>query len=268
MRRCTTVARNRPAADVCRGGPNAVFRDSAVKAYHFVWLIWASLFLIPWSALFIANPARRSVIWRTSLATAVTGVAEPLFVPAYWNPPSLFDLAQRTGFDIESIIFAFAVGGIGAVLYNTVTRRTLASVPGSNRSRRRHGLHRAALLIPYAVFVPLYLLPWNPIYAAIASLFIGAAASALCRPDLARKAVIGGMLFLGLYGAFMLGLQIFAPGYIAQVWKLSALSGVLVDGIPLEELLFGFSFGMYWTGIYEHFTWRRTTHLTSVPIRW
>lgn len=38
------------------------------------------------------------------------GFTEPLFVPAYWNPPTLFDLAQRTGFDIESLIFTFAIG--------------------------------------------------------------------------------------------------------------------------------------------------------------
>jgi hypothetical protein len=26
----------------------------------------------------------------------------------------------------------------------------------------------------------------------------------------------------------------------------------------LEELAFGFAFGLYWAGIYEHFTWRRS----------
>jgi hypothetical protein len=49
----------------------------------------------------------------------------------------------------------------------------------------------------------------------------------------------------------------FAPGYIEQVWNLHALSGVLPSGIPLEELAFGFAFGLYWAGIYEHFTWHR-----------
>jgi hypothetical protein len=34
----------------------------------------------------------------------------PWPIPEYWNPPSLFDLAQRTGFDIESLIFGFAFG--------------------------------------------------------------------------------------------------------------------------------------------------------------
>jgi hypothetical protein len=56
----------------------------------------------------------------------------------------------------------------------------------------------------------------------------------------------------------LLGLEWSAPGFIGQVWNLKALSGVLVYGLPLEELLFGFSFGLFWTGVYEHFTWKRS----------
>jgi hypothetical protein len=46
-----------------------------------------------------------------------------------------------------------------------------------------------------------------------------------------------------------------SPGYIEQVWNLPALRGGLIYGIPVEELLFGFAFGLYWTGAYEHATW-------------
>jgi hypothetical protein len=28
-------------------------------------------------------------------------------------------------------------------------------------------------------------------------------------------------------------------------------------GLPLEELLFGLSFGLYWAAVYEHFAWLR-----------
>jgi hypothetical protein len=37
-----------------------------------------------------------------------------------------------------------------------------------------------------------------------------------------------------------------------------SLSGILIAGIPLEELLFGLAFGMYWTGVYEHLAWTVT----------
>lgn len=226
--------------------------------YHYIWLLWSVIFLLPWVWLYLANPGQRKVMLRVSFITALLGFIEPLFVPTYWNPPSLFELAQRTGFDIESLIFAFAIGGIGSVLYNTLTRQDLTPVSALERQSSRHRFHMLALLLPYFLFVPLSFLPWNPIYPSLMSVLIGASASVICRPDLMRKTLIGGLLFLGLYMVFMLGLLWSSPGYIELVWNLRALSGVLIAGIPLEELLFGFVFGMYWTGVYEHFAWTIT----------
>ena len=84
--------------------------------YHYVWLIWSSAFLVPWVLLYSLFPRHRAAMWWSSIFMAPFGLTEPLFVPGYWNPPSLFELAQRTGFDIESIIFSFGIGGIAAVL--------------------------------------------------------------------------------------------------------------------------------------------------------
>ncbi len=217
--------------------------------------MWSSAFLAPWAILYVTNKPLRTPILRASLGTALLGLTERIFVPAYWNPPSLFELARRTGFDVESLIFAFAIGGIGAVLYNAIRRLHLVPVSLQERRQPLHRFHLAALFVPFALFVPLYFLPWNPIYPVLVCLALGAIASVVCRPDLRRKTLIGGLLFLGLYGIFMLGLRGFAPGYIAAVWNLPALSGVLVYGVPLEELLFGFVFGSYWSGVYEHLTW-------------
>lgn len=225
--------------------------------YHWVWFVWSTAFLALWGLLFALNPGKRQGMWRTSGVTALFGFTEPLFVPAYWNPPSLFELARRTGFDIESFVFAFAVGGIAMVLYNSLTGRHLVPLSPEDRHHPRHRLHRAVLIVPFALLVPAYFLPWNPIYPSLLCLLVGAVASAVCRPDLIRNTIIGGLLFLGIYAVFMLGLRWLAPGYIETVWNLPVLSGVLVYGIPLEELLFGLTFGMYWSGVYEHVTWRK-----------
>lgn len=101
-------------------------------------------------------------------------------------------------------------------------------------------------------------LPWNPVYAGIAAMMLGAIAPVLCRPDLKSATLLGGILFLALYTIFLFGLKWSAPGYIEQVWNLKALSGIVIYDLPIEELLFGFSFGLVWTGIYEHFTWKRS----------
>ena len=229
---------------------------------RYVWLLWASAFLLPWAMLYLAYPAHRTAMWITSAVTSLFGLTEPLFVPEYWNPPSLFDLAQRTGFDLESLIFCFAIGGIAAVLYNIALRERWVQGEPGERAAPRHRYHLAAIIAPFVVFVPLVLLPWNPIYPSLVALLVGAVAAALCRPDLWWKSLIGGHLFAGFYMVFMLALEFSAPGYVERVWNLKALSGLSLGPVPLEEIAFGFLFGAYWTGVYEHLTWKR-----SVPAR-
>ena len=225
--------------------------------YHYVWLFWSSAFLLAWILLFVVFKRHRPEMWRASLFMAPFGLTEPIFVPEYWNPPSLFELAQRTGFDVESIIFTFAIGGIGTVLYNIIMRKQLVEIDSQERNDRRHRWHRWALAVPFASFPIFYFLPWNPVDAGIAAMILGAIAAVSCRPDLKSNTLLGGVLFLALYSIFMLSLKWSAPGYIEQVWNFKALSGIVIYGLPIEELLFGFSFGLMWTGIYEHFTWRQ-----------
>lgn len=225
--------------------------------FQYIWLTWASAFLAPWLVLFIAVPQHRRTMAWSSIGTAPFGLTEPLFVPEYWNPPSLFDLAHRTGFDIESLIFSFAIGGVGCVLYNAITGQDLVPVRRGERRHSHHRYHALALLAPAAAFPALYLAPWNPIYPAIVAMALGGVATVLCRPDLLSKTWVGALLFLGYYAVFMFGLRWSAPGYIDRIWNLDALSGFLIYGVPIEELLFAAAFGMYWAGIYEHLTWRR-----------
>ena len=224
---------------------------------RYVWLVWSSAFLVPWLAAYTAFPRQRQAMAWASLLTAPLGLTEPLFVPAYWSPPSLFDLARSTGFDIESLIFSFGIGGIGAVLYNLLTGRELADLTNVERQSHRHRLHSLALVLPFVSFPILYRLSWNPIYPAITALFLGAAAASLCRPDLSRKMWVGAVLFTVYYSFFLMGVEWTAPGYIERVWNLSALSGVIIGGAPFEELLFAAAFGAYWSGVYEHVTWRK-----------
>jgi hypothetical protein len=164
-------------------------------------------------------------------------------------------LAQSTGFDIESVVFTFGIGGIGSALYDIFTGTRVVSVGRLERARPLHRHHYVAIAAPFAAFVPLYALPWNPIYAAISAMVVGGIANVLCRPDLKAKTWIGAALFVAYYAVFLLGLEWLSPGYFARVWNLPALSGVLVHSIPLEEFLFAAAFGLYWAGVYEHLTW-------------
>jgi hypothetical protein len=228
---------------------------------QYVWLAWASAFLIPWAVVFYVCPHHRQTMWKVSLATAPFGLTEPLFVPEYWNPPTLFDLAQRTGFDLESLIFSFGIGGVSSVLYSVLTHRNDIPVLETEKRQPLHRHHYKALASPFIAFLLLYFLPRNPIYASIAAMVVGAIATILCRPDLKTKTWVGGVLFLAYYFVFFLVLEASSPGYVQQVWNLPDISGILLLGIPLEELLFAFAFGIYWSGVYEHLMWRKIAPL-------
>jgi hypothetical protein len=224
--------------------------------FKYVWLIWSSAFMLLWLALYILAPGVRRIMLRASVPTAAFGLTEPVFVPAYWNPPSLFDLAQRTGFDIESLIFCFAIGGIGAVGYRAFNVAPESVMDHAERHFGRHRWHLMALITPFPIFLVLLKLPWSPIYPSLLALFSGALAATLCRTDLMRNSLLGGVIFFTLYLIFLLGLRWTWPGYIEAVWNLGQLLPWRPYGLPLEELLFGFGFGLYWSCVFEHVGWR------------
>jgi len=225
---------------------------------QYAWFIWSLGFLAVWLSLYLSKSAMRRQMLRTSLWTSPLGLTEPLFVPEYWNPPSLFGLAQRTGFDLESLIFCFAIGGIATVLYEALVPVRHKAMSHGERSDPRHRLHLLALTSPVIVFILLQLgTSWNPIYSGSLAMFVGAIASLLCRPDLKIKLWVGGGVFVLLYFVFFELLKMLFPGYVERVWNLSAISGLLIWGVPLEEYLFAITFGMMWSSLYEHLSWQK-----------
>ncbi len=220
------------------------------------WFIASLGLLIVWLILFFLKPKIRKEMFWVSIFTMPFGLTEPLFVPEYWNPPSLFNLASKTGFDIESLIFSFAIGGIGAILYELIVKTKHRKVSEHEKHKRRHRFHLLGLFSPVIVFLPLQLFTkLNSIYSASIAMFIGGIAAILCRTDLKKKIWIGGISFLVVYFTFFLLFNLAYPGLVSEVWNLSAISGILVLGIPLEELFFAFTFGMLWSSIYEHIKW-------------
>ncbi len=125
---------------------------------------------------------------QVSLWTMLFGLTEPLFVPRYWSPPTLFNLAANTGFDVESFIFSFAIGGIGSVLYKIVFKMDNHFIEAKGITPEKHKLHFYSLFTPAVVFLLLALLTnLNHIYCGSIALLTGALAAVFCRPDLSKK---------------------------------------------------------------------------------
>lgn len=234
---------------------------------RYAWLTWSLILLAVWSVVYVSTKDRESrrEMLVVSAVTSLFGLTEPIFVPAYWTPPSLFDLAARTRFDIESVLFSFGIGGLAVVIYEALWRGRHVTMPADERMAARHRLHLVALVSAPATFVILFVVDaviWqrlNPIYTTCIAFVAGALFTLYCRPDLLRKMLASAAVFLALYFAYFWTLTLAFPDYVRQVWNLPALSGILIAGIPVEELLFAATFGLMWSSVYEHIMWRRVT---------
>jgi hypothetical protein len=222
------------------------------------WLVFSLILFGIWLIIFLFRKNLKKEMFLVSLFTMPFGLTEPLFVPAYWNPPSLFNLAATTGFDIESLIFSFVIGGIGSVLYGVFFKVKQAKMNYHEMYSKKHRYHLLALFSPIIIFLILWLLTdLNPIYSASIAMLVGGMATLLCRPDLKKEIWMGGILFLLLYFVFFFFFILVYPYAVTKFWNLLAISGIMILGIPLEELIFAFTYGLMWSSAYEHVLWHR-----------
>jgi hypothetical protein len=152
-----------------------------------------------------------------------------------------------------------AFGGIVFAAYDALAGAASVEDIKGERHEPRHRYHLPAVLTAPAVFlVLLATTSVNPIYAAALGLVAGFFATLYCRPDLRTKMFVSGLLFLTLYFVVFTIFDVVFPGYVAEVWNLRVLTGIRIVGVPLEELMFAFTFGLYWSSVYEHLAWRRS----------
>ena len=224
----------------------------------YAYLTLSAALALVWIGLYVLRPDLRRETLAVSFGTMPLGLTEPLFVPAYWSPWTLFDLARRTGFDLESLLFSFSIGGIVFAAYDVLFRVAPSESIVRERHHPRHRHHMLAVLSAPLLFAVLMVsTPLNPIYAAALALVGGFGATLYCRSDLWLKMLTSGGLFLVLYFVVFALFNLTFPGYVTAVWNFRAISGVTVAGVPIEELMFAFTFGLYWSSLYEHLTWRR-----------
>ncbi len=256
--------------------------DLRMNGYLFGCLLLMAFWAITWIAL--RSTGRRAQIpefWWASFACAALGISEPLFVPEYWDPPSILKLGR---WDLESFIFCFAVGGLSAVLteiepvkgflvrlyfsFERLARAVLSALsrvtggrlaarmlsrpPASRLISRDQTRIENMLLITFFVgmFGATSHFGLNVIYDAAFVCVATAVMIGWRRPSLRWQILGGGISFTLIYTVVLVIMDHVYPGFY-DYWKLEDLSGIWILGAPLEEYLFAFTFGIFWAPLYE-----------------
>jgi hypothetical protein len=258
-----------------------------MNPYLFGCLILMGFWALVLAIVLVRGSVRnRQEFWWGSIACSLLGFTEPLFVPAYWNPPSILSCGR---WDFESFVFCFAIGGISAVapewhvvreffqamdrmIWKSVRRllRPFRRLTGTTEPaveevalteeeiRRENGLLVAVFLGSFGFTAHTGL---NVIYnAALASAAMGVYVS-WRRPRLRWQVWSGALMFMAVYAVVLVIVGQRYPTFYVDHWNLAALSGVWVFGAPVEEYLFAATLGAFWAPMYE--AWRNERQAPS-----
>ena len=216
--------------------------------YQFAYLTGNLILFIIWLTLFIyRKDLRHKMLLMSCLIAPLGPLSEIFFTRDYWKP----ELFNGWQIGIEDLLFGFFAGGIASVFYEEIlgkkyTKRHLAGHP-----RWMLGFvifSFSSLILMNIIF------GFNSIYISVAGFLIIGAVIIAIRHDLARVAFLSGF-FAGIMALilYIIFLYLF-PGVIERWWLLSNISGILILGIPFEELLWAFGWGMVVGPAYEFTT--------------
>lgn len=214
--------------------------------YKYLYLFSSIVLGLFWLLLFLVRRDLRREILVMSLVLFPLGVVleKMWYFKDYWQP----EFVTGWPISVEDALFGFFLAGISAVIYEELAGKRFI-----NRHKRSHNwlLVFFVVIILLTTFVLTNIFNINSIYSSSLGFLISATIIITIRKDLIKDALISGIFIGG--GAFF-GYQIIFtlfPELIKRWWMLENISGIMIIGVPIEEVLWFFSVGMFIGPIYE-----------------
>ncbi len=214
---------------------------------QYAYLIGNLFFMLVWLILFLhRKDLRKEMLTMSSLITPL-GITDMLFYKDYWRPEFTIDLGFNFGF--ESLLFCFFIGGITAVIYEEMFGKKYSHRHDTKRPKHLFAITGTAI---FMLYFGVTLLSINSIYVSSFIMLLAGLAIIFIRHDLAKEALMSGVLVgLLMFIFYFFYFLIIFPDIIQKWWLLNNLSGILLYGVPVEELLWGFCWGFVAGPIYE-----------------
>ncbi|MBI2882171.1 MAG: hypothetical protein HYY21_11300, partial [Candidatus Tectomicrobia bacterium] len=216
---------------------------------EYAYLIGDLILLALFGLLYLVRPQGRRAMRRTGLAMAPAGpLSEYWHTRDYWEPVHL--LGWRVGhwrLGLEDLLFAFAFAGLSAGVFAWAAGARERAAPPVSSGGAHWG--RAAFWV--ALLLALLALGtdgagWNSIYASMASFAVLSAWFLRRNPRWLGPALATGAVAALAMWAFYAGVFVpLFPGVLSRWWKLEALSGLAVLGVPVEEPAWAFFGGIF-----------------------
>lgn len=208
-------------------------------------------FLAIWAAVFWRSEHLRAKMLYSSLICMPFGALDILFIPEYWHPPSIFGLVPP----LESFAFAFLFGGIASSTYESVRGKKVVDIPDDERAsfyRFETRTYEKWTIVLGGIPLLFWGFDLKIMTTSLILLFVLGAIELVQRPDLVRKTLFSSLFLAAVYTATLLFLKTaFFPAMFQDWWTHQNLLGVYIAGVPVEEIVFAFVFGLLFSPYYE-----------------
>lgn len=218
-------------------------------------LLASIIFFCIWLALFLFSSETR----REQLIMSIVGlVLSPgiLLIASYDFRQIVSDEVATVG--IEDFLFAFSFFGVAAVIYQVLIGKHAHKIRGSRYEVTHvgHWIGHLLLILGLWAFATLLLIEVFAL-SSIQGLIVGGLLIGMYviadRHDLTMNALLSGLFMAAL--VFIVEQIFFVrlfPIDAAAFWQFDALSGFIIGGIPLEELMWAAVVGFTIGPLYEY----------------
>ncbi|MBM3332137.1 hypothetical protein FJY68_09885 [candidate division WOR-3 bacterium] len=217
--------------------------------YTYACVVYALLFLVAWAIVFaLARRARAAMVWTGVVFAPAALISELWHLQDYWLPNYVVPVRIGTWHfgGVEDLVFGFALAGISAGVFETLAmRQGLPSLPRMTWRAylRMTGLGLVGLVL---IAVTTTLVQLRSMHAATVSITLTAGLVLAFRPDLAPRALLTALAFAGFFWFFYAGVMLpLYPGMIDAFWMPHGNVGIRLAGVPLEEVVWGFSAALF-----------------------
>jgi len=219
--------------------------------FQYAYLLGAIFSFLLWIAFYIYRKDLRKEMIIMGLLIAIAGIISQYlwWTIDWWKPQTI----TNTRIGIEDILLGFSNGGVAAVLYEVLFRKN--EYKFLSKPHTKETLISAFFLFLITALFFNFLHFHSFIGTAISYLLVGTF-FVLRRQDLFFESVITGIcLMIGSIPIYLL-LNFLSPNFLSHLYYWGNLSGLALDDIPIEDLVYYFLAGflvapfyLYWKGL-------------------
>jgi hypothetical protein len=218
--------------------------------YKYTYLLMGTLFFLVWIGLYLYRKNTRKEMVAISLVISLTGpISNIIYMKDWWKPLTIW--GPKIGI-IESLIVAFSIGGIMAVIYEDLFKKKIKLRKNRNKSKDNKRLLFLMVSTAILMFVFFYLFSLNSFWAINLCLVYAISIIIYHRPDLIVEASVSAVAMFFVASFVYGGLEFLTPGWIDSFWYWQNVPRIIFLNVPIDDTVNYLLIGAFVGTLYEY----------------